>query len=96
MKKVSTAVSHQGRIFSQPTLTIGLDLGDRNSWYCVLVALSNSNLSDRDPSGMIRRAQKAIQRSKQLMNRTEELLRESRASLKGKPILPWATVRKAQ
>src|SRR6516165_4386153 len=36
MKKVSTAVSHQGRIFSQPTLTIGLDLGDRNSWYCVL------------------------------------------------------------
>ena len=36
MKKVSTAVSHQGRIFSQPTLTFGLDLGDRNSWYCVL------------------------------------------------------------
>ena len=36
MKKVSTAVSHQDRIFSQPTLTIGLDLGDRNSWYCVL------------------------------------------------------------
>ena len=36
MKKVSTAVSKQDRRFSQPTLTIGLDLGDRNSWYCVL------------------------------------------------------------
>src|SRR5215470_16737511 len=36
MKKVSTAVMKQGRNISQPTLTIGLDLGDRNSWYCVL------------------------------------------------------------
>ncbi len=36
MKKVSTAVRQQGRFLSQPTRTIGLDLGDRNSWYCVL------------------------------------------------------------
>src|SRR5689334_23820181 len=36
MKKVSTAVAHQGRNFSQQKLTMGLDLGDRNSWYCVL------------------------------------------------------------
>jgi transposase len=36
MKKVSTAVSKQSRKVSQPTWTIGLDLGDRNSWYCVL------------------------------------------------------------
>ena len=36
MKKVSTAVSEQGRNVFQPSLTIGLDLGDRNSWYCVL------------------------------------------------------------
>src|SRR5678815_1613127 len=36
MKKVGTAVSKQSRKVSQPTLTIGLDLGDRNSWYCVL------------------------------------------------------------
>jgi transposase len=36
MKKVSTAVTKQGRKVSRPTLTIGLDLGDRNSWYCVL------------------------------------------------------------
>jgi transposase len=36
MKKISTAVAKQGRNFSQQKLTIGLDLGDRSSWYCVL------------------------------------------------------------
>ena len=37
MKKVSTAAAQQSRNFSgQQKLTIGLDLGDRNSWYCVL------------------------------------------------------------
>jgi transposase len=36
MKKVSTAVAKQSRNFSQPKLTIGLDLGDRSSWYCLL------------------------------------------------------------
>ena len=32
MKKVSTAVAQQSRNISQRKLTIGLDLGDRNSW----------------------------------------------------------------
>jgi transposase len=36
MKKVSTAAREQSRNFSQQKLTIGLDLGDRSSWYCVL------------------------------------------------------------
>ncbi len=36
MKKVSTVAAKQSRDFSQPKLTIGLDLGDRWSWYCVL------------------------------------------------------------
>src|SRR5712672_1279287 len=36
MKKVSTAAAKQIRNFSQQKLTIGLDLGDRSSWYCVL------------------------------------------------------------
>ena len=36
MKKVSTVAAKQGRNFSQQRLTIGLDLGDRSSWYCVL------------------------------------------------------------
>ena len=36
MKKVSTAVAKQSRNIWAQKLTIGLDLGDRNSWYCVL------------------------------------------------------------
>jgi transposase len=36
MKKISTVAAKQNRNFSQPKLTIGLDLGDRSSWYCVL------------------------------------------------------------
>jgi len=36
MKKVSTVAAGQGRNFSQQQLTMGLDLGDRCSWYCVL------------------------------------------------------------
>ncbi|SPF47871.1 hypothetical protein SBA1_790004 [Candidatus Sulfotelmatobacter kueseliae] len=36
MKKVSTAAAEQSRNFSNQKLTIGLDLGDRSSWYCVL------------------------------------------------------------
>src|SRR5713101_9209730 len=36
MKKVSTAAAKQSSNFSQQKLTIGLDLGDRSSWYCVL------------------------------------------------------------
>ena len=32
MKKVSTAAAKQSKNFSQQTLTIGLDLGDRNCW----------------------------------------------------------------
>jgi hypothetical protein len=38
MKKISTAAAQQSRDFSQQKLTIGLDLGDRSSWYCVLDA----------------------------------------------------------
>jgi predicted NBD/HSP70 family sugar kinase len=47
MKKVSTAVTMQSRNISQQKLTIGLDLGDRNSWYCVL-----------DETGQIQREQR--------------------------------------
>ena len=36
MKKISTAAAKQIRNFSQAKLTIGLDLGDRSSWYCLL------------------------------------------------------------
>jgi transposase len=36
MKKVSTAATKQSNNFSEQKVTIGLDLGDRWSWYCVL------------------------------------------------------------
>src|ERR1700752_5313256 len=36
MKKVSTVATKPSRNISQPKRTIGLDLGDRNSCYCVL------------------------------------------------------------
>jgi len=36
MKKVSTVAVKQHRNFSEQKLTIGFDLGDRSSWYCVL------------------------------------------------------------
>src|SRR6266566_1559447 len=36
MKKVSTAATKQTHNFGEQKLTIGLDLGDRSSWYCML------------------------------------------------------------
>src|SRR6202049_4125334 len=36
MKKISTAAAKATKNFSQQKLTIGLDLGDRSSWYCLL------------------------------------------------------------
>jgi transposase len=56
MKKGSTAVTKQGRKVSQPTLTIGLDLGDRNSWYCVLDDAGQIQVEQR-----VRTSAKALQ-----------------------------------
>ncbi len=36
MKKVSTVAAKQSKNFRDRKLTIGLDLGDRSSWYRVL------------------------------------------------------------
>jgi transposase len=36
MKKISIAAAKQTKNFQDQKLTIGLDLGDRTSWYCVL------------------------------------------------------------
>ena len=47
MKKVSTAVAKQSRNISQQRLTIGLDLGDRNSWYCVVDEVGQIQLEQR-------------------------------------------------
>jgi transposase len=47
MKKGSTAAAKQSGNFAQQKLTIGLDLGDRNSWYCVLDESGNVQLEQR-------------------------------------------------
>jgi hypothetical protein len=65
MKKVSTAATKPSRNFSQSNLTIGLDLGDRSSCYCVL-----------DESGRIVMEQKVSTTAKALQFRakTERLI----------------------
>jgi transposase len=55
MKKVSTVVTKQSGKKSQQKLTIGLDLGDRNSWYCVV-----------DEAGQIQREQRVRTNAKAL------------------------------
>ena len=47
MKKGSTLAGQQRRKFSQQKLTIGLDLGDRHSWYCVLDEAGQMQLEQR-------------------------------------------------
>jgi transposase len=47
MKKVSTAAARQSRNISRQRLTVGLDLGDRNSWYCVLDEAGQIQLEQR-------------------------------------------------
>ena len=36
MKKISTVATNRNEIFKEHKLTIGLDLGDRSSYYCIL------------------------------------------------------------
>src|SRR5271166_54423 len=47
MKKVSTVAAKPSKKISQQKLTIGLDLGDRNSWYCVLDESGQIQLEQR-------------------------------------------------
>ena len=56
MKKVSTVATTESRNISQQKLTIGLDLGDRNSWYCVLDEAGQIQLEQR-----VRTTAKALQ-----------------------------------
>jgi transposase len=56
MKKISTVATKQSRNISQQKLTIGLDLGDRNSWYCVLDEAGGIQLEQR-----VRTTAKALQ-----------------------------------
>src|ERR1700676_2615681 len=56
MKKISTAAAKQSKNFSQQKLTIGLDLGDRNSWYWVVDEAGQIQLEQR-----VRTTGKALQ-----------------------------------
>jgi hypothetical protein len=47
MKKVSIVGAKQSKNISQQKLTIGLDLGDRNSWYCVVDEAGQLQLEQR-------------------------------------------------
>ena len=77
MKKVSTIAARASRNISQPTLIIGFDLGDRNSWYCVL-----------DESGQIQREQRVRTNAKALREVFGEM-RRSRIALETGTHSPW-------
>jgi transposase len=47
MKKVSTVAAKASKKISQQKLTVGLDLGDRNSWYCVVDEAGQIRLEQR-------------------------------------------------
>ena len=47
MKKVSTVAAKPSKKNSQQKLTVGLDLGDRNRWYCVLDESGQIQLEQR-------------------------------------------------
>jgi transposase len=55
MKKVSTTLVKQSRNISELRLTIGVDLGDRNSWYCVLDETGHIQIEQR-----VRTTEKAL------------------------------------
>src|SRR5512135_178755 len=77
MKKVSTAAARQSRNISQQKLTVGLDLGDRNSWYCVV-----------DESGQIQLEQRVRTNAKGLREVFGEMPR-SRIALEIGTHSPW-------
>jgi transposase len=47
MKKISTVAAKASKRISEQKLTIGLDLGDRSSWYCVLDAVGQVILEQK-------------------------------------------------
>ena len=77
MKKVSIAATKLSRNISQQKLTIGLDLGDRNCWYCVV-----------DEAGQIQREQRVRTNAKALREVFGALPR-SRIALEIGTHSPW-------
>ena len=79
MKKISTAAVKQIRNFSEQKLTIGLDLGDRSSWYCVL-----------DEAGEVRLEQK-LGTTPKAMSQVFGAMPRSRIALETGTHSPWVS-----
>ena len=77
MKKVSTVAATPSKKISQQKLTVGLDLGDRSSWYCVL-----------DESGTVQREQR-VSTSAKAMGEVFGALPRSRVALETGTHSPW-------
>jgi transposase len=80
MKKVSTAVAKQTNNFAEQKLTMGLDLGDRSSWYCVLDEAGTVLLEQR-----LSTAPKAMREVLGGMPRSRDRARDGDAFAVGKP-----------
>ncbi len=77
MKKVSTVAAKPSQKISRQKLTVGLDLGDRNSWYCAL-----------DESGQIQLEQRVRTNAKALREVFGEMP-HSRVALEIGTHSPW-------
>ena len=69
MKKNSTVAAKRKQIFKQAKLTIGLDLGDRTSYYCILDEAGNVILERNLPTN-IERNPPSVQQDSALSDRT--------------------------
>ena len=79
MQKISTMQAGRSEIFNEPQLTIGLDLGDRSSCYCVLNAVGEVIQERRLPT--------TPQAMKQVFGRTPR----SRIALETGAHSPWVS-----
>src|ERR1700741_4290183 len=79
MKKISTVQVFGSEIFKEQQLTIGVDLGDRWSFYCVL-----------DEAGKIILEQK-VPTTPEAMKQTFSRMPQSRLALKPGTQSPWAS-----
>src|SRR5271155_125613 len=79
MKKISTVQTFKSEIFKEQKLTIGMDLGDRWSFYCVL-----------DEAGKIILEQK-LPTTPEAMKQTFSRMPQSRIALETGTHSPWAS-----
>ena len=79
MKKVSTAAGQPSKKPSQQKRTIGLDLGDRSSWYCVV-----------DEAGQIRQEQ-GIRTTAKALQEVFGAMARSRVALETGTHSPWVS-----